>query len=188
MQRCNYLLTWVCCIALFSLWSCNKNNDDPIDTNPDDTTAVAENELTFKIVGGPDAYNGKTVFFTNFFLDETYVGVVDSINGTVIEGVALWDNKPAYLKILLPDTIAQFYKFEETFPPTYPDVNKYFEINLNGALSLQQIAYTNIKITEYGAVGGRIKGTINAKLYDYSQGFEEIVFINEGEFDFLRTQ
>ena len=101
MQRCNYLLTWVCCIALFSLWSCNKNNDDPIDTNPDDTTAVAENELTFKIVGGPDAVDGKTVFFTNFFSDETHAGVVDSINATVLEGVALWNEMPAYLKILL---------------------------------------------------------------------------------------
>lgn len=187
MQRHYYLLAYICAIVFSTLWGCDKNNDDPNNNTPGDTTIVADNEVTFKVNGGPSTINGKTVFFTNFFLDETHAGRVDSLNATILEAVALWDNNPVYLNIMLPDTIAKFYKFEETFPPTFPTVNKQFEIIING-FPLQQIAYVNIKITEYGAVGGRIKGTINAKMYDYSQGAEAVVFINEGEFNFLRTQ
>lgn len=189
---CHYawLLLLVAALGLPQV-GCNRDDDD--DTTIDDTTTVVlENELNFRLIGGPDAIDNKTVLFSNFYTQQTNAGYNASIGGTEIEAVAQWNNTPAYLHLLLPDTLAQFYKFEETLPPTYPTYptnNKYIQVQLQGALPLEVIKFMNIKITEYGPVGGRIKGTLNGSFYDYTETpAGTTVNLVEGEFDFLRTQ
>lgn len=190
----NYAIVWFIVLLLLT-WgqsSCKKDDDDT-DTPVDTSNVVQDNSsVSFKVNGGPSSLNNKHVIFSNFFVDETFAGYDDSIQGTQIRAVALWNNSPVYLDMRLPDTIAKFYQFVEPTDlnnPSYPTINNYFELRLPGIAPLVLPKFVNIKVTQYDAIGGRIKGTIGGTFYDYSMNGEEmLITLSEGMFDIKRSQ
>ncbi len=179
-----YLMMILLLGTLLSLSSCEP--DDPDDLIDDDITEASFNTMSFNLNGG--SYSNKYVDMDNFFDQKTRVGFVDSLGG-YIEAFTIseFDGGTVVLEFRVPGAKADTVFYEASDVDFFGDERKEFNFEFVGnQLKLKNI---NILITEYGEVGERVKGIFNAQLYDFTAGTSpELVYMNDGIFDFKRTQ
>ncbi len=157
-------------------------DDDPI------VDPTAENEIKCTLNGS--VFSNKFITLNDFLDTETSVGYIDSLDATQVKTIAQFNNSPVQFLLLFPNQGTGSYTYSEpTFPVTaYPAADKYFELSIGndtllGGLAIQQI---NLNISQYDSIGGRIKGTFNGVVYDYTTGSELPVTISNGQFDMER--
>lgn len=174
---------WLFIIAI-GVSCLNACKDDTLDPEPTD----GENEIKYTLNGS--VFNNKFVSYNDFLESATTVGYIDSINATEIKAVAQFNNSPVSFWLRFPGKNTGSFTYNEpTFPVTeYPADNKYFELTFSndtilGGLAIKQI---NLNIAQYDTVGGRIKGTFNGSIYDYTSGNELLVTVSNGQFNLIR--
>ena len=174
-------------LALTLSTACKKDNTTDDNNNNTDTTVV-ENSIKAVLNGG--SFSNSFVTFNNFIETQTFAGWFPGNQISRIDALAQWSAETAEFKLYFPDTIPASYAYSEPQPPNYalPE-DLYFLLNVKntplGDIAVKQV---NFSVTEYGPVGGRIKGTFSGQFYAYnSNGDEYIVTVTNGQFDIERN-
>lgn len=143
------------------------------------------NELSYVIFGGT-SFNNKFVSFNDFVPDINEAGFVDSIGLSRLFSAAQWNGEFVSLDIYFPTTEIGHYFMQAPEPPDFViDPEHFFKAEI-GANEFY-MRYINVYIDEYGEVGERIIGRFDGQVYDFSTGQQELLSINNGEFNLLRT-
>lgn len=173
-------------LALLFLAAACKKDDDSDDNNNNNTTDV--NSVKAVLNGG--GFNNAFVTFNNFVEGQTFAGWVPGNNISRIEAWAQWSAQTAQFKLYFPDTIPNSFSYSEPQPPDFsmPD-SLYFLLEVKdtplGDIAVKQVNFT---ISEYGPIGGRIKGTFSGQFYTYDDnGTEQIVTATNGQFNLERS-
>lgn len=167
--------------TLFFQTSCEKEPDTPpvvINETPQ--------EVSF-IINGGTTYNNKYITFSNFNAVVTQSSFNDTTGISTVKALGQWDNLNVFMEVFFPNDTTGFYLIEEPQPPLFeiPD-DRFFRLILGS--NEMYLKYINLIITQYGKPGERIKGTFNGQMYDYSaNGNGELIYINNGKFDIIRT-
>lgn len=159
-------------------------DDDPV--VPDITI---EDKIKCTLNGS--VFSNQFISFNDFQETQTHAGYIDSIDASEIKALAQFNNSSVSFWLRFPGKIVSSYTYNEALPPTfdYPTDSKYFELKIGndtllGGIAIQQI---NLNVSQYDTIGGRIKGTFSGKVYDYTTGSEQLVDINNGQFDIKRA-
>ena len=167
-------------VALCGLSACK---DDPILT-PDPT----DDEI--KMILDGSGFDNQFISFNDFWDSQSSVGYLDSLDATEVKAIAQFNNSPVSFWLRFPGEGTGNYTYNEPIPPQldYPAEDKYFELVIGndttlGGIAIQQI---DLQIEQYDTIGGRIKGSFEGAVYDYSSGTETVVQISNGVFDMRR--
>ncbi len=177
--------------VLLSFSACKK---DP-DVDPPEVIENNDNKIRFLLNSSTNLdFNNKLIEFNNFNIDASEAGYQADGDYTHLRMIATWKDDVATMEVKFPGkeigTII-FNEPEDIANPGYPTDDKFFRVYINqmpqqefGGLAIKQVT---IAVTEYGEIGEPIKGTFSAVVYEYTSLNEQVVAINNGTFELIRT-
>lgn len=156
------------------------------DSTPDDNNNDVQDQVKASLNNG--GFNNQFVVFSDIDPDAMEAGYIDSLQITRLSVIGFWNAQNALFQFEMEGNSPNAtVNYAETLPPNAqcPTANPCFvlQLGMNQLIITQDIT---VHITEYGAVGERIKGTFEGQMIDIQSG--ETVDISNGQFNLKRTQ
>lgn len=167
------------CLLLMSFVACSTD-DDPALTVEEE---VPQNKISFIIKGGDFAT--ELVEFTDYFEPNMRAGYEDATQSTVLQATGVWKNEVSSIIVHFPSNGVGLFLFRaENGNDFFPTQSEDIFISIGDSQLF--IKGATLEIEEYGAgVGDYIKGNFFGTWDDPIT--QEVITINQGEFEFLRT-